>query len=70
MQKQNWNTNLNQKKNNMYKYILESAGNINWMAVMSLMTFMFVFITAVIMVLRRNNDHIKHMSNLPLEEDD
>lgn len=53
----------------MYKYILETAGDINWMAVMSLFTFMFVFITAAVLILRKNNEHIAHMAHLPLEED-
>jgi len=53
----------------MYKYILEGAGNINWMAVMALFTFFFVFIVALIMVFRRNDAHINHMSSLPLEDE-
>ena len=51
----------------MYKYILESAGNINWMAVFALCTFFFIFITALIMIWRRNDAHIRHMANLPLD---
>lgn len=53
----------------MYKYILEGAGNINWMAVMALFTFFFVFIVALIMVFRRNDAHINHMASLPLEDE-
>ena len=53
----------------MAKYILESAQNINWMALFALITFMFVFITSCIMVMRKNNAHIKKMANLPLEDD-
>ena len=53
----------------MYKYILEAAGNINWMAVLSLITFMTVFITSALLILRKDGGHIMHMSNLPLEND-
>ncbi|MEE9373370.1 MAG: hypothetical protein V3V00_09990 [Saprospiraceae bacterium] len=53
----------------MYKYILEAAGNINWMALMSLMTFMFVFIVSAVLVFRKNNEHLTHMAHLPLEDD-
>ncbi len=53
----------------MYKYILDVAGGINWMALFALMTFLFVFVTSIILVFRKNNDHINHMASLPLEED-
>jgi hypothetical protein len=53
----------------MYKYILEAAGNINWMAVMSLVTFMTVFVISSLLILRKNNSHISHMAHLPLEDD-
>ena len=53
----------------MYKYILEQAGDINWMAVFALCTFFFIFITAVIMIWRRTDEHIRHMSHLPLENE-
>jgi hypothetical protein len=52
----------------MYKYILEQAGNINWMALFALLTFCFIFGTSIILVLRRNKAHIDHMSSLPLED--
>lgn len=53
----------------MYKYILEQAGQINWMAVFSLLTFMFVFVSAAILIFRRTDSHIQHMAQLPLEEE-
>lgn len=53
----------------MAKYILESAQNINWMALFALFTFMFVFIVSCVMVLRRNDNHIQRMAHLPLDED-
>jgi len=53
----------------MYKYILEQAGNINWMALFALLTFCFVFGTSLWLVFRRDKQHLNHMANLPLEED-
>lgn len=53
----------------MYKYILEQAGNINWMALFALLTFCFIFGVSIILVLRRNKAHIDHMASLPLEDD-
>ena len=54
----------------MYKYILEAGGDINWMALLSLCTFMFVFITSAVLILKKDKNHIAHMANLPLEEDE
>lgn len=54
----------------MAKYILESAGNINWMALFALVTFMFVFLTAVYMVLMDNKAFVQKMENLPLDGGD
>ncbi len=53
----------------MYKYILESAGNINWMALFALLTFLFVFVVAAVMALRKNTKEIERMAALPLQED-
>ena len=53
----------------MYKYILEQAGNINWMALFALLTFMFVFVVSAILALTKNSQEIKYMSELPLNND-
>ncbi len=53
----------------MAKYILQNAGNINWMALFALITFLTIFIISIILVLRKNNSTIKHMADLPLEDD-
>jgi hypothetical protein len=53
----------------MYKYILEAAGNINWMALSALLTFMFVFVVSAILILTKNTETIKHISELPLGDD-
>lgn len=54
----------------MYKYILEAGGDINWMALLALGTFMFVFITSAMLLLKKDKAHIAHMANLPLDEDE
>ena len=53
----------------MYKYILESAGNINWMAIFALVTFFALFIIMIVTVFGKNKAYIEKMSNLPLEDD-
>ena len=52
----------------MYKYILEQAGNINWMALFALLTFFFVFATAIYAAFFKSKKEINHLSNLPLED--
>ncbi len=52
----------------MYKYILQSVENINWLAIGPLILF-FVFFTAVIwMALSRKKTYIDKMEQLPLED--
>jgi hypothetical protein len=53
----------------MYKHILESAGNINWMALFALITFFTLFIIGLIAVFGKNKAYIEKMSNLPLDDD-
>ena len=38
----------------MYKYILEGAGNINWMAIFALITFFTLFVIMLFAILRRD----------------
>lgn len=52
----------------MFKYILETAGNINWMAIAALMTFVTIFLVSTTVVLRRDTAFIDHMAHLPLED--
>ncbi len=52
----------------MYKYILEQAGNINWMAVFALTTFVFVFLLSVVLILRRDKGYISKMASMPLDD--
>jgi hypothetical protein len=53
----------------MAKYILEGAGNINWMAIFALLTFMTIFTISAILAFRKNNPVIKRMESLPLDDD-
>lgn len=54
----------------MYKYILETAGNINWMALFALLTFISIFSISAYLVFRKDKEALDHMSNLPLSKDD
>jgi len=53
----------------MYKYILEGAGNINWMAIFALITFFTLFVIMLFAILRRDKDFIDRMAHMPLEDD-
>lgn len=53
----------------MYKYLLESAGSINWMAISALLTFLTVFVVSAVLVLRKDKTFIQKMANLPFEDE-
>jgi len=53
----------------MYKYILESAGNINWMAVFALMTFFFIFSMSIYLAFVKDKKSLQHIADLPLNDD-
>ena len=52
----------------MYKYILQSAGDINWMALFALITFFAVFMISAITIFGSSKKYINKMSNLPLHD--
>jgi hypothetical protein len=52
----------------MYKYILESAGNINWMAVFALLTFFFIFVISAYAILVKSKAYVDKMAHMPLED--
>jgi hypothetical protein len=54
----------------MFKYILEGAGNYNWMAIFALLTFMIMFTVSVVVIFIQDKKHISYMAHLPLEDDD
>lgn len=53
----------------MFKYILESAGNINWMAIASLITFLTIFMVGSFLVFKKDSSQLDHMARLPLDDD-
>lgn len=53
----------------MYKYLLQSVENINWLAIGPLLLFFIFFITVTIIALRKNNSYVEKMGKLPLEEE-
>lgn len=53
----------------MYKYILEGAGNINWMAVFALVTFVFIFSLATLLIFTKSKGEIQRQARMPLDED-
>lgn len=52
----------------MFKYILEGAGQINWMAIAALITFVTVFIVSAVVAFRTEPAFIDKMANLPLDD--
>lgn len=52
----------------MFKYILEGAGDINWMAIFALLTFMILFLISTVALFFQSPAHIKKMSNMPLDD--
>lgn len=52
----------------MYKYILESIDQINWLAIIPLIIFFLFFSMTVIRVMKEKKSHIEKMENLPLED--
>lgn len=53
----------------MYKYILETAGNINWMALFALITFFIVFSLSIYLAFVKDGKELDHVAGLPLEDD-
>ncbi len=53
----------------MSKYILESADNIDWMAIGPLILFFIFFLLITYRAIRTKKAHIHKMERLPLEED-
>ncbi|MCP3931336.1 MAG: cbb3-type cytochrome c oxidase subunit 3 [Bacteroidetes bacterium] len=53
----------------MGKYILESAGNMNWMAIVALVICFSIFVGSSIYILTKNKKYIDKMSQLPFDDD-
>ncbi len=52
----------------MYKYILETAGDIDWLALIPLVIFFVFFSITIIRVLMTKKSYIQKMEKLPFEE--
>ena len=52
----------------MYKYLLQSVENINWLATSALVLFFLVFVVSTVWIMTRKKDFIDKMSNMPLDE--
>ena len=52
----------------MYKYILETAGDLSLLALVPLVIFFVVFVGAMLMTVFSNKKHIEHMAHLPFED--
>ncbi|MCB0687653.1 MAG: hypothetical protein KDC53_14055 [Saprospiraceae bacterium] len=53
----------------MYKYLLQSVENINWLAIIPLLIFFIFFVSVTIIALRKNKSYVDKMGRLPLEEE-
>lgn len=56
------------KKKIMFKYILQNAGNINWLAIFSLVLFFAVFLFGTVWIMSRKKDYVDKVSRLPLDD--
>ncbi len=54
----------------MYKYILERAGDLDWMAILPLLIFTVVFAIITIRAITHKKEFIDRLANLPLDEND
>jgi hypothetical protein len=62
-------SNLNYLNNStMFKYILQGAGDINWMAILALVLFFVIFLFGSIYILSRKKDYVEKVSRLPLDD--
>ena len=52
----------------MYKYILQGAGDINWMALFALLTFFSIFVISAIAIFGSSKAYIEKMSHMPLDD--
>ncbi|MBI5916212.1 MAG: hypothetical protein HY842_12625 [Bacteroidetes bacterium] len=52
----------------MFKYILQNAGDINWLAVTALVLFFAVFLFSTVWILTRKKDFVEKISRLPLDD--
>ena len=53
----------------MYKYILDSVNQIDWMAIIPLLIFFSFFSITLIITMRKKESFISKMKNLPFDND-
>ena len=53
----------------MYKNILDAVENMEWLAIVLLLLFFFVFTFVIYRVIRANTPFMDKMASLPLEND-
>ena len=51
----------------MYKYILEKAGDLDWMAILPLLIFTIIFGIVIIRAITHKRAFISKMASLPLD---
>ncbi|HFC01241.1 MAG TPA: CcoQ/FixQ family Cbb3-type cytochrome c oxidase assembly chaperone [Phaeodactylibacter sp.] len=54
----------------MYKYIIEKAGDFDWMAIVSMLIFTTIFVIVLLRVIFAKKDFIDKMARMPLDEND
>jgi cbb3-type cytochrome oxidase subunit 3 len=52
----------------MFKHIIKTMGDVDWMALVPLILFVSVFSIASILWLKRSKKEVAKMANLPLED--
>ncbi len=52
----------------MFKHILANAGDINWMAIFAMLTFILLFVISAVAIFGKSKSFINKMSNLPLDD--
>jgi hypothetical protein len=54
----------------MYKYILDSVNQIDWLAIIPLLIFFSFFTATVFVTLRKKKSFIDKMKQMPLDSED
>lgn len=52
----------------MYKYILDQAGDFNFLATVPLLIFVIFFVGVSLRAIRQDKKFVNKMANLPLDE--
>ena len=52
----------------MFKHILQSEGDINWLAIVALVLFFAIFLFSTVWILTRKKDYVDKVSRLPLDD--